>query len=120
MVTRLVATELGKALGQPAVVDNKPGAGTVIGVDMAAKAPADGHTVSSNSRHTLNITPRQLAKVPRVIAAAADPRKAAAVHAVCRSGILTDLVVDVELATALLGRSPVTETFHAARPATDG
>ncbi len=45
VVTRLVATELGKALGQPAVVDNKPGAGTVIGVDMAAKAPADGHTV---------------------------------------------------------------------------
>ena len=90
-----------------------------VGEVQGALFAADGHTVSSNSRHTLNITPRQLAKVPRVIAAAADPRKAAAVHAVCRSGILTDLVVDVELATALLGRSPVTETFHAARPATD-
>ncbi|MEK8051019.1 tripartite tricarboxylate transporter substrate binding protein [Ideonella sp. DXS22W] len=45
VVTRLVATELSKTLGQPVVVDNKPGAGTVIGVDAAAKAPADGHTL---------------------------------------------------------------------------
>ncbi|TXI71439.1 MAG: tripartite tricarboxylate transporter substrate binding protein [Limnohabitans sp.] len=45
VVTRLIATELGKALGQPVVVENKPGAGTVIGVDAAAKAPADGYTM---------------------------------------------------------------------------
>jgi len=44
-VSRLVATELGKTLGQPVVVDNKPGAGTVIGVDAAAKATPDGHTL---------------------------------------------------------------------------
>jgi tripartite-type tricarboxylate transporter receptor subunit TctC len=45
LVTRLVAAELGKALGQTVVVDNKPGAGTLIGVDAAAKAPADGYTL---------------------------------------------------------------------------
>ena len=44
-VTRLVATELARSLGQAVVVDNKPGAGTVIGVDAAAKAAADGHTL---------------------------------------------------------------------------
>jgi tripartite-type tricarboxylate transporter receptor subunit TctC len=44
-VTRLVALELSKSLGQPVVVDNKPGAGTVIGVDMAAKAAGDGYTL---------------------------------------------------------------------------
>jgi tripartite-type tricarboxylate transporter receptor subunit TctC len=44
VVTRLVATELSRSLGQPCVVDNKPGAGTVLGVDLAAKAVADGHT----------------------------------------------------------------------------
>ncbi len=44
-VSRLVATEVSKTLGQNMVVDNKPGAGTVIGVDTAAKAPADGHTL---------------------------------------------------------------------------
>lgn len=44
-VSRLIATELTKSLGQPVVVDNKPGAGTVLGVDLASKAPADGHTL---------------------------------------------------------------------------
>lgn len=42
-VMRLVAPELSKILGQPVVIDNKPGAGTVIGVDAAAKSN-DGHT----------------------------------------------------------------------------
>ncbi len=45
VVTRLVATELARSLGQPVVVDNKPGAGTVIGVDAAAKAAPDGLTL---------------------------------------------------------------------------
>lgn len=45
VVTRLIATEMSRSLGQPVVVDNKPGAGTVIGVDTVAKAPADGYTM---------------------------------------------------------------------------
>jgi len=45
VVTRLVAVELTRSLGQPVVVDNKPGAGTVLGVDLAAKSPADGYTL---------------------------------------------------------------------------
>ena len=44
-VSRLVGVEMSKALGQSVVVDNKPGAGTVIGVDAAAKAAPDGHTI---------------------------------------------------------------------------
>jgi tripartite-type tricarboxylate transporter receptor subunit TctC len=45
VVSRLVALELTKALGQSVVVDNKPGAGTVLGVDLAAKSAPDGHTL---------------------------------------------------------------------------
>ena len=45
VVTRLIATEMSRSLGQPVVVENKPGAGTVIGVDAVAKAPADGYTM---------------------------------------------------------------------------
>ena len=44
-VTRLIAGELATRLGQPVIVDNKPGAGTVVGVDAVAKAPADGYTL---------------------------------------------------------------------------
>jgi tripartite-type tricarboxylate transporter receptor subunit TctC len=43
-VTRLVALELAKNLGQAVVVENKPGAGTVIGVDTVAKSAPDGYT----------------------------------------------------------------------------
>ncbi len=45
VVTRLVATELARTLGQPVVVENKPGAGTVVGVDAAAKSTPDGYTM---------------------------------------------------------------------------
>ena len=42
---RFIAQRLQDALGQSFVVDNKPGAGSVIGTDVAAKAPADGYTL---------------------------------------------------------------------------
>lgn len=42
---RIVATELGKVIGQAAIVENKPGAGTVIGTQAAKTSPADGYTV---------------------------------------------------------------------------
>lgn len=45
VVSRLIATELSKTLGQAVVVENKPGAGTVIGVDSVAKSAPDGHSL---------------------------------------------------------------------------
>jgi tripartite-type tricarboxylate transporter receptor subunit TctC len=42
---RFLAQRLQVALGQPFVVDDKPGAGSIIGTDAAAKAPADGYTL---------------------------------------------------------------------------
>ncbi|MGO4304144.1 Bug family tripartite tricarboxylate transporter substrate binding protein [Cupriavidus sp. RAF12] len=42
---RLIADQLGKALKQPFIVENKGGAGGTIGAEQAAKAPADGYTL---------------------------------------------------------------------------
>jgi tripartite-type tricarboxylate transporter receptor subunit TctC len=54
---RFIAQRLSEALGQSYVVDNKPGAGSVIGTDLAAKSPADGYTLLLMSNtHTVNET----------------------------------------------------------------
>ena len=52
---RFVAQKLQDALGQSFVVDNRPGAGSVIGTDLAAKAAPDGYTLLMMSNtHTVN------------------------------------------------------------------
>jgi len=45
VISRLVADRLQARLGQPVVVDNRPGAGTNIGMAIVARAPADGYTI---------------------------------------------------------------------------
>ena len=47
MLARLLTEPLSKAFGQPFVIENKPGAGGNIGVDLVAKA-TDGHTLGVN------------------------------------------------------------------------
>lgn len=56
-VVRLLAEPLTKSLGQPVIVENRPGAGTVIGVEAAAKSAPDGYTfVSVANSFTVNVT----------------------------------------------------------------
>ncbi|PVE06558.1 tripartite tricarboxylate transporter substrate binding protein [Limnohabitans sp. Rim28] len=44
-LARLIGVRLSASLGQPVIVDNKPGAGGILGADSVAKATADGHTL---------------------------------------------------------------------------
>lgn len=54
-VVRIIGPRLQESLGQPVVVDYKPGAGTMIGTEFTAKAPADGYTIMIGSAsHALN------------------------------------------------------------------
>src|SRR3569832_761662 len=54
---RLLAQRLQESLGQPFVVEDKPGGGSVIGTDTVAKAPPDGYTLLLMSNtHTVNET----------------------------------------------------------------
>jgi len=45
LIARAIAPRLGERLGQPVVIENKPGAGGMIGVDIVAKAPPDGYVI---------------------------------------------------------------------------
>ena len=54
---RFLAAKLSDSLGQPVVVENRPGGGAVVGTDAVAKSPADGYTVLVMSNtHTVNET----------------------------------------------------------------
>jgi tripartite-type tricarboxylate transporter receptor subunit TctC len=63
VLARTLGQKLGESLGQSFTVDNRPGAGSMIGTDVAAKAAPDGYTiVLSDMPHTIN--PSIHAKVP--------------------------------------------------------
>lgn len=62
-VARAVATQLSSALGQPVVVDNRAGAGGVIGADMAAKAAPDGYTLFLGGVGSLAVNPHIVPKI---------------------------------------------------------
>ncbi len=64
VLSRLLAKKLEEQVGQPVIVDNKPGAGTAIGAGAVANAKPDGYTllVSSNSTFTMN--PALQSKLP--------------------------------------------------------
>jgi len=63
IAARVVAQKLQDALGQPFVIDNKPGAGGAIGSEAVVKSPADGYTLLAASSGPLSIMPN-LQKVP--------------------------------------------------------
>ncbi len=55
IVARLLQPSLEKALGQPIVVENRPGASGVVGTDAVAKSPPDGHTLGvALATHSVN------------------------------------------------------------------
>src|SRR5690349_24707248 len=49
IIARAISLRLGEVLGQQFVVDNRPGAGQMIGIELAARSPADGYTILMRS-----------------------------------------------------------------------
>jgi len=56
LVARALAPRLTEAMGQPVLVDNRPGAGTALGTEIAARSLPDGYTIlmGSNTSHAIN------------------------------------------------------------------
>ena len=61
---RLLAQKLGEAWGQPVVIDNKPGAGSIIAAETAAKSPADGYTIFMGHIGTHGANPALYSRLP--------------------------------------------------------
>ncbi len=60
ILARAVGKNLSEKLGQQVIADNRPGGGTVIGTEIAARAPADGYTLlMASTSHTVNPTLRR-------------------------------------------------------------
>lgn len=64
IVARVMAPRLSENLGQPVVIDNRAGAGGLIGTDLAAKATPDGHTVFFGTIGNLSVNPLLYSKLP--------------------------------------------------------
>ena len=63
-VARIMAEKLSPRLGQPVIVENKPGAGGSVGSDFVAKSPADGYTLLVGTSSTMAIAPHLYTKLP--------------------------------------------------------
>jgi len=64
LLARFLAQQLAAPLGQTVVVDNRAGAGGVVGAEMVARAPADGYTIMLGSAGPLTINPNIRDKTP--------------------------------------------------------
>ena len=68
LIARTLSARLTEALGQSVVVDNRAGAGGVIGADLVAKALPDGYTLLMGTPGPLTINPALIAKMPYTLA----------------------------------------------------
>jgi tripartite-type tricarboxylate transporter receptor subunit TctC len=64
LIARIVAAKLQEKLGQPIVVDNKPGAASIVAAELVAKAPPDGYTLLVAPSGPMTINPAVYAKLP--------------------------------------------------------
>ncbi len=61
---RLVAAKMQETWGQPVIVENRPGANSIIALELGAKAPADGYTLIFNGLGGLTINPSMYTTLP--------------------------------------------------------
>jgi tripartite-type tricarboxylate transporter receptor subunit TctC len=64
IIARVIGEKISATFGQPVIVDNRPGAGGAIGLEMLAKAPADGHTLGAIGMPFVAVTPHLLGRLP--------------------------------------------------------
>jgi tripartite-type tricarboxylate transporter receptor subunit TctC len=63
-LARSIAAQMSVQMGQQVIIDNKPGAGAIIGADLTAKSPGDGYTVFTADNGVLVYNPALYKKLP--------------------------------------------------------
>ena len=64
ILARVIAQKLTESWGQQVVVDNRPGAGAIVGTEIGAKAPPDGYTLTMGVSSAFGINPTLYSKLP--------------------------------------------------------
>ena len=64
LVARVLAEPLARVMGNPVVVENRPGGGTIVGTEAVAKADPDGHTILLGANANIAFNPGLYAKLP--------------------------------------------------------
>lgn len=64
IIARIVGQKLSESLGQPVIIENKPGAGAIVATDYVAKSPPDGYTLLVGASGAMVINPAVYAKLP--------------------------------------------------------
>src|SRR5437867_4943499 len=64
IIARLVGAQMQEAWGQPVVIDNKPGANSIIAAEFVAKSAPDGYTLLVNATGGMSVNPAVYAKLP--------------------------------------------------------
>jgi tripartite-type tricarboxylate transporter receptor subunit TctC len=122
-LARLIGAAMAERLGQPIVVDNRPGAGATLGADAAAKSPPDGHTVfSGDSGNMVNAIalfrrlPYDPARDFRAVGLFADFSLVVAVPAASRFRTIADYIATARAApnTVACGTPGVGSPHHMA------
>src|SRR5437016_11606839 len=64
LIVRVMAPRMAEGLGQPVIIENKPGAQAIIATEYAAKAPPDGYTVLMGPTGPMTMNPATYARLP--------------------------------------------------------
>lgn len=87
VVVRRMASGLAAGLGQSVIVDNRPGANTIVGADACAKAQADGYTYCVLNRDTVSVIPHIASTLP--YDAAKDLRPVTALYQIVQGVVVS-------------------------------
>jgi tripartite-type tricarboxylate transporter receptor subunit TctC len=64
LIARIVGQRLSDSLGQPVIIDNKPGGGAIVATEFVAKSPADGYTLLVGASGAMAINPAVYTRLP--------------------------------------------------------